>query len=140
MSKGKEVYFFKNSNMFHRESVINFVEELEQCKEEAVVLVDETQNYVESEVFTTLLKNTSNHRITAIGAGVPPFNSPSGNFKISIKTSRLFVSSDEMLQTEGIIDYFGRHAGMDTKDQITTLLKNIHALMSVATYSSQLDG
>lgn len=125
--RGKTVYFFKSADDFSREAVIRFVNALDRSKKEVYFLVDETQANVKSTVFTTLLKNNTGHKITTIGAGVPAFETISGGFKEPISTERLFLSSDEMLESEGVVGYFGRNANPAQTIQIEQLLRYIRA-------------
>jgi hypothetical protein len=75
VSRGKTVFFFESAADFNRESVITFVRTLaRKSKEEAYFFVDETQDNTASALFVLLLKNTTGHRITTIGAGVPEFH------------------------------------------------------------------
>jgi hypothetical protein len=123
---GKTVFFFNNSAIFQQYPIIHFIDELETSKEEAIILVDETQNNPQSPVFTTLLKNVANHKITTIGAGVQAFESASGHFTSSIPTHRLFLSSDATLKSEGVVDYFCHNACMH-EQEITALLNYIRS-------------
>lgn len=94
-------------------------------KPEACILVNETQTNVNSVVFTTLLKNNTNHSLTTVGAGVPEFQSVSGAFKKRIETDRLFVSAEEMLSREGMSAFFAGTSSGARQDEIRKLLQCI---------------
>ena len=96
-------------------------------KLEAYILVDETQANVDSDVFTMLLKNDTNHSLTTIGAAVPEFKTVSNcAFKKRITTDQLFVT-EEMLNGEGISAFFAGTSSGARRDEIGKLLQYIRS-------------
>ena len=126
VSNGKTVFFFENATSFQQLDVNEWIRRMAAVKQEAYILVDETQANVDSDIFTVLLKNTKNHRLTTIGAGVPHYQTISGSFKKSIATDRLFVAED-MLVEEGITDYFASNTTAATGAEIEKLLQFIRS-------------
>ena len=122
----KTVLFFENATTFQQLDVNKWIRTMAAEKEEAYILVDETHANVNSDMFTVLLKNTRNHRLTTIGAGVPHYQTICGSFKKSITTDRLFVSED-MLVEEGITDYFASNTTGETRAAIEKLLQFIRS-------------
>ncbi|KAL3937605.1 MAG: hypothetical protein SGARI_002058 [Bacillariaceae sp.] len=104
--QNKEVYFFDSATDLNRESSISFVRDLVNSGSEAYILVDETQSNVNAAAFFILLKNRVGHRVTTIGAGIPEFETVSAKFTAKIGTEQLFLGSPEMLESEGVVNYF----------------------------------
>jgi energy-coupling factor transporter ATP-binding protein EcfA2 len=126
-SQGKTGLFFESAEGFNGESVSFFVRGLVRSTQEVYILVDETQSNFNSELFTLLLKNPEGHRVTTIGAGVPEFQSVSAKFKHKIGTDCLFLHSFQLHQTEGVIEYFERHATETAAAEIEILLEHIRS-------------
>ena len=126
-SRGKTVLFFESAEDFNRESVRSFVRALVRTTQEVYILVDETQNNVNSGVFTLLLKNPDGHKVTTIGAGVPEFVTLSYKFKHKIGTDSLFLNSRQALQTEGVIAWFASNATETAAAEIATLLEYVRS-------------
>ena len=99
----KKVYFFVNS--VDIDNCRDGIERILNNKEEAYFLIDETQENVNSPIFTLLLKNRMSHRVTTIGAGVPAFQTASHSFARKITPDRLFLTSDDVCR-EGVYDFF----------------------------------
>ena len=129
IGQNKTVFLFESATALSRESVIRWVKSLILAREEVWLLIDETQNNVEAELFTLLLKNTKGHKITTIGAGVPEYQSMSQRFKKRIDTDQLFLTSNQMLVDEGVVQYFkniasGINGAADT-DQVDLLIEHL---------------
>ena len=122
----KRVFFFDSASLMSVDSCLFAIRGLARSKLDAYLLVDETQDNPTAAVFTTLLKNNTGHNITTIGAGVPKWQSVSGNFKKTITTDRLFLSED-MLASEGVINYFSQGATEAQKPDITAVLRHIRS-------------
>ena len=106
LNERKTVFLFENAAALNRIDVVKFVKLLAHSKQEVWLLIDETQTNVDAELFTLLLKNNKNHAIITIGAGVPEYVSMSQKFSKKYSTDRLFLSSFQMLENEGIVQYF----------------------------------
>ena len=105
-AKNETVYFIENATFLNRELVIHFVKTLANEKKQVWLLIDETQDNVGGGLYTLLLKNTMNHKITTVGAGVPEYQTMSQKFTQKVDTSDLFLSSNEVMVREGVVDYF----------------------------------
>jgi hypothetical protein len=71
------------------------------------------------------LKNTTDHQITTIGAGIPEFQTASSKFTYKIGIKRLLLSLRHMLVNEGIVGYFTRNASTASFAEIDRLLEYI---------------
>jgi hypothetical protein len=103
----KEVYYFDTATTLNDTTLTQEVTALIEKKEEAYFLIDETQTVGQAipSCLIKLLKNNSEHNLITIGAGVPAFETTSGQFTTSFLTDRLFLKPAD-LKEEGVIDYF----------------------------------
>lgn len=123
-AQGKLVFFFENSDVFSNPAVQGSIRQFRDNKRQGYFLVDETQNNVESIVFTLLLKNDVGHNITTIGAGVPAFQTLSSSFSLKFATDRLFLKNDQ-LENEGVINYFAEGASEQLQGEIKKLIQHV---------------
>ena len=122
----KKVLFFNTSVLLDKDDVVNMVKKMIESKEEAYILVDETQVNHDAVLFMDLLKSMETHSVTTIGAGIASNPSTSYTFTQRYGTADLFLKTDGDLDDEGVVGYFApEHLADPIKDQIKLLLSHI---------------
>jgi hypothetical protein len=126
LSRGERVFFFNSSKLLDHRDVYLLITNLIRSGKKAYVLVDETQANHEAALFVDLLKSTEYHQVTTIAAGISTNATTSYQFTHRYQTSDLFLTTDQSLVDEGVVEYF--HRGVHDngiKAQILILLKHI---------------
>lgn len=145
-TKEQEVYFLEAAEVLREMGWRNAIRMLIEQKREACFLLDETQTAASSIplALISMLKNSSGHKLTVIGAGVPDFVTPSANFNVQHRNHELFLSK-EALQAEGVVGYFGgspkssqvlQHIRDHCGGHIYPLMRGMELLQGLPNYST----
>ena len=122
----KKVLFLNSSMLLNNEDVATAVKKLIKSKEEAYVLVDETQANHEAALFVDLLKSMEEHKVTTIGAGISSNSATSYQFTERYSTAELFLKTNQDLEDEGVVGFFApERLGDEVRMQIKLLLCHI---------------
>lgn len=116
----KKVIFFNHSLLLDNEAVVTTVKKLITSKEEAYVLVDETQANPEAALFVDLLKSMEVHNVTTIGAGLTSNSSSSYHFVARYGTDSLLIKTDQALDDEGVVAFFLPRTVLATMSGLTS--------------------
>lgn len=118
------VFFFVSvADIFPGSAASDALLELMNSKKKAYVLLDETQgSSMQGSALINLTKNTTQHNVTVIGAGISNADSISSRFGFTFTTERLFVL-EQQLQDKGVLQFFCSNAPATMHGEIIALVK-----------------